>query len=261
MSGYYGTEHQQKLQQKCEAMLPWLMDTPGGSNAVRFMSTDDPERFGWDTVLKILKEDGVIGFRLVARQTMDEARQMLASHGYRLDFWDVLMGTREEAMHAAEAVLAAGLPPGFARVPVAEAGPIEKLQEFIAASGVVPFPAAMLVGQPGRAATTVIAGPQGEIAAAAHCYYGHNRFSPYHHTAWGGLCAVAPKHRGTGLGRYVNARMVMDCFEELRAEAVYELVGSYNVASRKMVEASGLRLRPDLISGIAVAENSDRFSR
>jgi RimJ/RimL family protein N-acetyltransferase len=261
MSGYYGTEHQQKLQQKCEAMLPWLMDTPGGFNAVRLVSTDDPERFGWDTVLKFLREDGAISFRMVPRPTMEAAREMLAAQGFRLDFWDVLMGTRQEAMPAVEAVLAAGLPPGFVRVPVAEAGPIEKLQEFIAASGIVPFPASMLAGQPGRAATTVIADPQGEIAATAHCYFGHNRFSPYHHTAWGGLVAVAPGHRGTGLGRYVNARMVMDCFEELRAEAVYELVASSNVASRKMVEASGLRLRPDLFSGVAVAENSDRFSR
>ena len=46
----------------------------------------------------------------------------------------------------------------------------------------------------------------------------------------------------------------------LGAEWIYELVASGNVASRRMVEASGLRLDPMLVCGIA-SQGGARYTR
>jgi len=95
----------------------------------------------------------------------------------------------------------------------------------------------MLVDAPGRA-TVVIVDQSGGVKATSHTYFAHNEFSPRRQTAWAGLVAVDPSMRGTGLGRYVNARSVQLAITELGAVSVYELVSPTNAASRRMFEAS-----------------------
>ena len=78
---------------------------------------------------------------------------------------------------------------------------------------------------------------------------------------WGGLVAVDDAQRGKGLGRLINAMMVVAAFRDLGASHVYELVSATNEVSRRMVEACGLRHAPELVCGLATREQAARFTR
>jgi len=263
MAGYVGTEQQIALQKSADDAFVWMSATPGACNPGRSLGTDDPDRLGWDKVFEVLERDGIFAFRLMRSDQVDRIAETLSKHGYRLDLWDVFTADRANSERKTSAIVADGLPAGFAeRSPLesAEHPDTTRVQSFMVANGVAPFSGSMLTGQFGPVTTVVIQDEQGEVAAAAHGYLPHNKFSPHHQSAWGGLVAVSPDHRGKGLGKYVNARMVSYCFSDLGAKSVHELVTESNIASRRMVEASGLQLDPALKCGGAT-RGTDRFTR
>lgn len=139
-------------------------------------------------------------------------------------------------------------------------GRAAQLQTFLLAHGIAPFAASILTGAAAPATTWAILDPDDAIVASAHGYRPHNAFSPRHGWSWGGLVAVAPALRGRGLATVVNARMAQSCFEDLGAEAIYELVAPTNAPSRRMIERCGLALDPDLKCGIAT-KGAARFTR
>ncbi|QDZ00156.1 GNAT family N-acetyltransferase [Nitratireductor mangrovi] len=264
MSGYFGSEEQQRLQRQAEANADLITNTPGACQTGRTMGCDDPDKLGWDRITEFLDRDGICGFRLLSPEAADQIRARLLGQDYRFDAWDVFLAPRAAALAAAEAILARGLPDGLAELdrptdPKSEY--VTKIQVLMNAAGVVPFSGSLLVGALGPATTTVIGDRHGEIVAAAHCYLPHNAHSPYHRYAWGGLVAVLESKRGSGLGSYINARMIVSAFRDLDATHIYELVSATNVSSRKMVVASGLRLEPTLICGVVAAKKGARFTR
>lgn len=261
--GYIGTEQQINLQRSADRAIDWMRSTPGACNPGRSLGTDDPDRLGWDTIFEILGRDKIFAFRLMPSDQVDRIAELLSEHGYRLDLWDVFMADREKSEQRTVPILAEGPPDGFferSSLESEEHQDTKKLQSFMLANGVVPFSGSMLTGVFGPVTTVVIWDEEGDIAAAAHGYLPHNQFSQHCESAWGGLVAVSPAHRGKGLGRFVNAKMVSNCFSELRAKTVHELVTESNIPSRRMVEASGLQLDPSLKCGGATA-GTDRFTR
>lgn len=263
MAGYFGTEQQITLQKSADDAIDWMGATPGACNPGRCLGTDDPDRLGWDKIFEILKRDKVFAFRLMHIDQVDQIAKTLSKHGYRLDLWDVFIADRATSERKTSPILEEGLPDGFFERPQLEGDQhpdTRKVQSFMVTNGVVPFSGSMLTGTFGPVTTIVILDEHGEIAAAAHGYLPHNKFSPHHGSAWGGLVAVSPDHRGKGLGKYVNARMVSHCFSMLDAKTVHELVTETNIPSRRMVEASGLQLDPTLRCGGATA-GTERFTR
>jgi GNAT superfamily N-acetyltransferase len=254
MPGYFGSEILQLLQRRADEGATWAYQTPGACNGGRMMSTDDPDRLGWDRVFDLVARDGAFGFRLIPTKKVDETRARLAQQGLRLDLWDVFTATAADATRAVEPILAKSLPAGLRRLEL-KAGPsapsVQALQAFLLASEIVPFCGSMLVGETGPSTTVVLEDKDSGIVASAYAYLPHNRFSLHHRFAWGGLVAVSPAHRGKGLGILVNAMMVREAIERLQAENIYELVSATNMPSRRMVEACGLRLNPDFKSGSA----------
>ncbi len=256
MTGYFGTDQQIKLQRAADDAFAWMSETPGACNPGRFLGTDDPERLSWDKIYEVLERDQVFGFRLTQSGEVDNVVRKLSERGYRIDFWDVFVAGRIEAERATSSVLSDGLPNGFKELSsLKNAGHAntKRVQVFMASNGIVPFSGSMLVGEFGPATTVVVLDQSGELAATAHGYFPHNAHSPHHRVAWGGLVAVSPEHRGVGLGKYINAKMIANCFSLLRAKTVHEFVAKTNIPSRKMVESSGLQLDPTCQSGIAVA--------
>ncbi|PHQ72192.1 MAG: GNAT family N-acetyltransferase [Sneathiella sp.] len=263
MAGYIGTDQQIALQEIAERAFDWMAATPGACNSGRSLGTDDPDRLGWDIILKFLERDKVFAFRLIRSAQVDGITKTLSEHGYRLDLWDVFLANRADSHEKVSAIVADGLPNGFCETPLLESGEhpeTRKIQAFMVANGISPFSGAMLAGEFGQVTTVVVNDEKGEVAATAHGYLPHNNFSQYHKSAWGGLVAVSPNHRGKKLGKYVNAKMVSNCFSLLGAETVYELVTESNIPSRRMVEASGLKLSPSLKCGGATA-GANRFTR
>jgi RimJ/RimL family protein N-acetyltransferase len=264
MSGYFGTEAQQRLQAQAERSADFVRATPGACQTGRTMGCDDPDRFGWDRIDACLKQDGVFGFRLLPAGKAEEVRARLDARGVRFDTWDVYLADAVQALGPSERILAAGPPAGAVDLdaptePEGEA--MRRIQALMGAAGVVPFSGSMLAGGFGPVVTAAVGDGTGAVIAAAHGYLPHNGHSPLARHAWGGLVAVAEAWRGRGLGAYVNARMVVGVFRDLGASHVYELVSASNLASRRMVESCGLRRAPGLVCGVATAGEGARFTR
>lgn len=264
MAGYFGTPRQQSLQKAAEARAELIRETPGACQNGRMAGCDDLDRLGWERIDAALDEDGACGFRLIPAGRAGDLAAHLAERGFRLDTWDVFVGARETVLAVAKSIIARGLPAGLAdldRPSDPEGADTARIQALIGAAGVVPFSGSLLVGAAGPATTVSIGRRDGTIAAAAHGYLPHNRHSPWRSHAWAGLVAVAEAERGKGLGVAINARIVAAVFRDLGASHVYELVSATNEASRRMVAACGLAPRPDLLCGIAIPDDSPRFTR
>jgi hypothetical protein len=264
MPGFYGTEQQIALQSAVEAAGDWLAQTPGACNAGRFLGTDDPELLGWDSIFDILGRDGIFGFRLVSSADLGEIEAHLQQRKFRIDFYDVFIATAAEAAASVSLILETGLPEGFNfGASLVDAGHqrTQSVQAFMASNGIAPFSGSMLIGDDGPAQTVTILDQQGNLAAAAHAYFPHNVHSKHNQSACCGLVAVSPTHRGKGLGKQVNAKIVAECVGELGATSIHEYVASTNIPSRKMLQSSGLRMDSELKGGIAVVDGAERFTR
>ena len=264
MPGFFGTDQQMALQAAAEKAREWTMSTPGACDPGRFLGTDNPDLLGWDKVFEILKRDGAFGFRMIPSKNTAAIARRLQENECRIDYWDVFVANRKDAVAAASIVISAGLPNGYRYLPdlqKAENQAAVKVQTFMADNGIAPFSGSKLAGIDGPAVTIAIADEGNNLAAVAHAYLSYNKHSQYNRWAWGGLVAVSPLHRGMGLGKFVNAKMVAECFSSLDAEFIHELVAASNTPSRKMVEASGLRLDPAVKCGIAMSGAGDRFTK
>jgi RimJ/RimL family protein N-acetyltransferase len=264
MAGYFGTEAQQRLQARSEASVAFINVTPGACQNGRMMGCDNPDELGWERIDAFLSRDQACGFRLIQSGKVDAIRFFLSSRDYRLDTWDVFLADRATAFAACETILARPLPDGLfdmGQPTDPEGAPVRRIQALMAEAGVVPFSGSMLAGACGPAVTVAVGDEAGHVAAVAHSYLPHNAFSPYHRYAWGGLVAVAQAMRGKGLGSFINARVVAGAFQSFDATHIYELVSTTNAASRRMVEACGLRLAPALVCGAATPISSPRYTR
>ena len=254
MSGYFGTEIQQRLQRETDELHSMIDTTPGLFHAGRMFGCDDPDRVGWDFIYEHLESDGVFGFRMIPVEKAADIGERLASRGYRWDTWDVFTADRTQALAACLPIIESGLPDGLVEVSLPtdpEDAVLRQIQQCMADCGVAAFSGSMLLGRFAPACTVAIAPSTGGIAATAHSYMPYNSHSRFHRAAWGGLVAVSPMQRGHGLGTYVNARVVAAAFLDLGAERIDELVRPENTASRRLVEACGLRLDPILKCGAA----------
>jgi len=263
MAGYLGTEQQVRLQRVVDEQHDWLMRQAGACDAGRMLGCDDVEHLGWEQLLTLLRRDGALAFRLLPAATQDALRSRLAAAGYGLDTWDAYVAPATAARAVLAPLLAKGLPDDLHLATLGEdpeGQPVRSLQAFMLDNGIVPFSGSQLLGRRSPAATLALADAAGRWVAAAHCYRPHNRHSPRHHWAWGGLVCVSPAARGRGLGSLVNALMVQAAIERLGADCIYELVSSSNLASRRMVECCGLRLDPARVCGIA-SQGGARYTR
>ena len=264
MSGYFGTETQQRLQARAEENVDFIRATAGACQAGRTMGCDDPDRLGWEHILHFVNRDGACGFRLIPVARMEELRSRMAERNLRLDTWDVFLADRATALPAAEAILDRGLPDGLTdlgRPTDPEGTYMSRIQALMGSAGVFPFSGSLLVGALGPATTVAVGDAGGRVVAAAHGYMPHNEHSRWRHHAWGGLVAVDETERGRRLGSYINARMVVSAFRDLGATHIYELVAASNVPSRRMVEACGLRHEPELACGVAAPSDSARLTK
>jgi RimJ/RimL family protein N-acetyltransferase len=264
LAGFFGTDSQKILQARAEASADEIAATPGLCQVGRTMGCDDPDALGWDRIDDYLHRDGICGFRLITTDQADRLRTRLSAKGFRFDTWDVYLADREAALAACLPILEGGLSEGLSELdgPLTPEGETtRRIQAMMADAGVVPFSGSMLCGDTGPAVTVALCDASGGIAACAHAYRPHNDASRNRSHAWGGLVAVADAHRGKGLGRLINALMVVAAFRDLGASHVYELVSATNEVSRRMVEACGLRHAPELVCGLATREAAARFTR
>jgi RimJ/RimL family protein N-acetyltransferase len=264
MAGYFGTDNQRRLQMLAEKSNRFGAATPGACQAGRMLGCDDPDRLGWEHIDGLLARDGVLGFRLIDTAKVEGLKAHLSERRCRLDTWDVFLADRASALAAVDDITMQSLPSGLRQLAssmLPEEDQMVRVQTMMADAGLVPFSGSMLAGELGPTALVVIGDAVGNIVASAFGYMPHNAHSRYKDYAWGGLVAVSEPLRGKGLGKIVNALMIKKIFDDLNASHVYELVSADNIASRRMVEACGLRPDQTLTCGIATPQVSSRFTK
>lgn len=263
MAGFYGTEEQQALQRRTHEMRDWIASTPGIYNAGRFIGVDDPDRVPEPQIEEMLARDGLIGFRMISPAQADRIFPPLAAKGYRIDTWDILVGTPDTAGVEAGAITGRPVPEGITVQTILD-GPEGKdtveVQRFLATAGLAPFPGSMLAETPPRARTIVLRVGR-HIIATGHAYFPHNAHSRFRNYAWIGLITVGETWRGLTFGRLISAMLVEAAFDELGASHVYEMIAPSNLPSRRMAEACGLKFDPTLRCGVAVPHDAARFTR
>ncbi|WP_460452330.1 GNAT family N-acetyltransferase [Alsobacter sp. SYSU BS001988] len=261
MVGYFGTDVQIRYQRTVHESRDWIASTPGLVNGVRLLSTDDPERLGFEEIKRILDEFGMLGFRCLDPRQAKEWFPRLERLGYRIDQWDMYWADASNIRAKVATLLSAPLPTGLHVRPSPNdpASPETRaLQQFLVEQGIAPFSGPYLLDGP-RQSTIAIADQIGQIVAAGTTYFPHNRFSKLCDAAFLGLIAVAPIMRGSGLGKAVAARLVQRA-AEMSATVVYGQVSRSNEASRRMLAACGLEWKPDWICGLATPADECRFT-
>lgn len=262
--GLFGNDLQRKLQAAALANVHDYRNTPGAVFAARMAGTDDPDKFGWGRIERVLADEGALTFRMIPIDQCAQVEKSLKEFGCTISWWDVFDGSTDEIRAACENIV--GRPRAdFALIEPSstdDAAVFERAQAFMAESGVAPYPMQVLSGSMGPAALAVLATPDdGSIAATAFSYFPYNRYSPHSKVAWAGLVAVREDLRGQGLGAYVNALVLKKAVDELGAERVQEFARTSNMASCRMIEHCGLSLRSDVRSGIAQPAEAANFTR
>ena len=262
--GLFGSDLQRKLQATALASFREVRDTPGAVFAARMAGTDDPDKFGWDRIRDILRNQGAITFRMIPVDQCVHIEEKLAKIGCTISWWDVFDGSADEIRTACEVIVNRPRE-GFVLIEpsASDNGALfERAQAFMAECGVAPYPAQVLSGELGLAALAVLSSSKdGSIVATAFSYFPYNRYSAHFRCAWAGLVAVREEMRGRGLGVFVNALVLQKAVEEFGAERVQEFARSSNVASCRMIEHCGLSIRRDVRSGIAQPAEASSFTR
>lgn len=261
--GLYGDATQRHLQAATLADFDALYNTPGAVFAARMKGTDDPEQFGWKQIETILRSDGAITFRMIPAGACAAVERRLFEMNCEITWWDVFESPSHEVVAACDTVLAGPEPKLLpVNLPASDVRFFTLVQAFMASCHIAPFPVQVLSGEKKPAVLEVLTDPKdGAIVATAFAYCPYNRYSAHHRTAWGGLVAVREDHRGQGAGIWVNARMLRRCSYELGPERLQQFARRSNAASCRMIERCGLRLRPDVRSGIAQPVGAALFTR
>jgi hypothetical protein len=262
--GLYGGEAQRRLQAMSLAAAGAVRETPGAVFAARMAGTDDPDRIGWNQIGATLRDEGAMTFRMIPVDECPEVERRLAGIGCAITWWDVFDGSDDDIGTACGDVLQdqTGEFAVAGRSAAADGDFLEDIQALMASCGVAPFPAQVLSGSMGPSALAVLVGPDdGAIVATAFAYFPYNRHSPYRASAWAGLVAVREDVRKRGIGVRANALALREVVSDLGAKRVQEYARTSNVPSCRMIERCGLRLRPDVRSGIAQPVGARSFTR
>ena len=251
MAAFVGTDTQVRLQERLRERQSWIAETPGVANGGRILHFVEPAQLGWETVRALAEEDGLAGFPSVVA---DEAVTAIHSHlgpQWKTPTWNVFLGSPEQVLSTCSDLIdAIALPSGW-RIDLLERPSDEQIgaiQSLNAETGVSPYPAYYMRGEAVPVLTACISDAEGALvatASAADRYHPRCRLAA---VVFAGMVSVSPAQRGRGLGRLVNAIMLVESYARFAWSLAKEQVAADNAASQAMIEACGLGNGEGLVS-------------
>ena len=263
MAEFYGTEFQVSVQKRMQERQSWLEATPGAANGGRLLNFPDPEAVGWDRISELFAEDRVLS---LTAQSLDHLMPVLTKRfGENLNYpiWDVFFGDASEVTTKCHAILESNPISTGWRLKCFTAprdDVIEEVQVLNMATGVAPYPAFYMRGEASPCMTSCLWDDGGILvatASASYRYHSEGRLAGY---VFNGSVSVSPNCRGQGLAKVVNAAVLLDSQKAFNWTRCLAQVQADNIASRKMIEACGLRMS-DTLKTIAVIGSNAPFTR
>lgn len=182
---------------------------------------------------------------------------------WKTPVWNVFLGRPEQVLPVCEEILAEVPLPDDWRLEsfeTADDAEIDEVQDLNGATGVSPYPAYYMRSEAVPVLTTCLYDGANELvatASAAYRYHADCRLAGY---LFAGMVSVSTDHRRKGLGRVVNAAMLVESHRRFGWTVAKEQVARDNPASQAMVEACGLDNRDGLVS-IAAINSDEGFTR
>lgn len=260
---FSGSDSQIRVQKQIRDRHPWITRTPGAANGGRLLHFVEPETVGWDRVRELANEDRLAGFPAVrGAETISAIHEHLGPH-WKTPAWDVFLGAAEHVVpHCRDLIDSVRLPPGWRREaherPTDEQ--IRSVQTLNAETGVSPYPAYYSRGDAVPVITLSILDAGGELVATASAAFRYHAECRLAGTLFAGMVSVSPSHRGKGLGKLVNAVMMIESQKAFAWTTVKEQVAVDNVPSRAMIKACGLDNSEGLVS-VAAINSDEAFTR
>ena len=263
MAEFYGTDIQIAIQRRMRERHDWIERTPDIANGGRVLNFVEPEKTGWDRIRELFAEDHVISFTAQPLATTMPYLKATFGDNCQYPYWNVFIGNVQRVLEACNAVVAdVSTPVGWQlqSLETPTDDQISEVQKLNLATGIAPYPAFYTRGEAVPCLTTCLWNEQGNMVATASAnfrYHANSRFSGH---IFEGSVSVAEECRGMGLGKLLNASVLID------SHKLYSWVGAVaqarpdNEPSRRMIEACGLEMSPDLVT-ISVVASDEEFTR
>lgn len=263
MPEFVGSDASIALQKRLRARQPEIARAPDLVNGGRVLHFLAPERTGWDRVRALAEEDGLVGFPLTHRDSILGALPRQLGAAWNLHLWHALTGDAGPVLAACRAVIdAVALPAGwrteFHDCP--DESRIGEIQALNAETGVAPYPAYYTRSEALPVLTACLRDHEDRLVATASVadrYHPESRVASH---VFAGMVSVSDRCRGKGLGKLINAQVLVESRRRFGWRVATEQVAPDNAVSRAMILACGLDHAAGLVS-VAATRSDEKFSR
>lgn len=263
MAEFKGTEFQIEIQKRMLTRHSWIKDTPHVANGGRVLNFLEPNTTGWDEIGKYLAQDRIVALTAQPHDTIIAEASDIFGAAYDYPSWDVYTAPLEVISPASKAFIKTKTLPKGWKIACTERPTdrtLEQIQTLNVDTGVAPYPGFYSRSEVVPAMTACLWDDDGVLVATAAVtarYHQNSRFADY---VFNGSISVSPARQGMGLGKFINAHLMLKSHDALGWTHAMSHVHPDNIASIKTVTATGFAHQPDLIT-IAIVAKGVAFTR
>ena len=222
---------------------------PALSNGGRILNILDLDAVAMETLAEHARR---FGFASVTAVPITETIKRLKDHfgdEVGTNVWLAVFGNADSVLPACRDIVSEfNMPEGWSLSYLAcpNDAQVEQIAALSLACGVAPSPTYYIRSEVFPHLTACLwdeTGALAAIAAASQRYHPDSRFGD---TAFAGSVAVSPDRRRMGLGRFINAAILLESQSAFGWQRVLEQARADNAASRGMIRACGLSEDLDL---------------
>ncbi len=249
MQEYFGSETAVAAQKLLRDLHPEIEANPALSNGGRILNILDLDAVGIEAVADFARRFGFVGITAVP---ISETRKVLSDHfgdTVKAEHWLVYLGEAEAVVPACRAIVEGfEMPKGWtiSRLAVPDDHEVEQIAELSLACGVAPSPVYFMRSEVLPSLTTCVHDETGRLVAAASASQRYHPDGRFGDTVFAGSVAVSPDMRGMGLGRFINASLLLESQARFAWRRILEQARPDNAPSRAMIRACGLQEDLDL---------------